>query len=150
MSQAELARNSQAITDRLKPAADWSKIKRLHYFEALPGLAEPDVGQFINFIKNSYPNIKLFKPQRVDGDWRAPDDSVKFDVIIVPMLGFESQTLHRLGHGGGYYDRLLAARPAARKIGVCFEQGKLDRLPAEPHDVPLDMVITEERVYSKG
>jgi len=63
------------------------------------------------------------------------------------MLGFD-KTLNRIGYGGGYYDKFLANQPDAQKIGVCFEQGKVEHIPAEPHDIPLDIIITEEKVYS--
>lgn len=66
-------------------------------------------------------------------------------MIIVPMLGFDG-ALHRLGYGGGYYDRLLARQATARKIGLCYDLGRLEQLPVEPHDQPLDAVITENGV----
>ena len=63
------------------------------------------------------------------------------------MLGFNSKALHRIGYGGGYYDKFLATQPQAQKIGVCFEQGKLAQIPAELHDIPLDVIITENHIY---
>lgn len=67
----------------------------------------------------------------------------EFDLILVPMLGFDDQ-LQRIGYGGGYYDKFLATQPHASKIGVCFELGRLDQpIPAEPHDIPLERVVTE-------
>jgi 5,10-methenyltetrahydrofolate synthetase len=67
----------------------------------------------------------------------------------VPLLGFDTKTLHRIGYGGGYYDRFLATQSQSLKIGICFEQGKLAELPADRHDIPLDTVITETAVYKK-
>jgi 5-formyltetrahydrofolate cyclo-ligase len=55
---------------------------------------------------------------------------------------------HRLGFGGGFYDRFLAGQPKARKIGLAFEIGFItSNFPAEAHDVKLDMIITERKVY---
>ena len=56
---------------------------------------------------------------------------------------------HRLGHGMGYYDRLLArARPGARLIGVTVERRVFPAIPADRFDVPMDLVVTEERLIS--
>jgi 5-formyltetrahydrofolate cyclo-ligase len=71
-----------------------------------------------------------------------------FDVIIVPMLGFDT-SLQRIGWGGGYYDKFLATQPKAKKIGVCYSIGEVERIPAEPHDIPLDMIMTERHTYKK-
>ena len=64
------------------------------------------------------------------------------------MLGFDPKTLHRIGYGGGYYDQFLATQPQAQKIGVCFDHGKTENIPTEPHDIPLDVIVTEENIYT--
>jgi 5-formyltetrahydrofolate cyclo-ligase len=63
------------------------------------------------------------------------------------MLGFDA-SLHRIGYGGGYYDRFLADQPKAKKIGVCYEVSKVGKIPAEPHDVPLDFIVSESHTYT--
>ena len=80
---------------------------------------------------------------------KFPVSPGKIDMVLVPMLGFDRHG-HRLGYGKGYYDRFLSqVRPDCPKIGVCPELGHLKTdLPVEPHDVALDFVITEEKVYS--
>lgn len=65
------------------------------------------------------------------------------DLLLVPCLGFDAARL-RLGYGGGYYDRTLAAfaqRPYT--VGVAFACGRVDALPREPHDIPLDLIVTD-------
>jgi 5-formyltetrahydrofolate cyclo-ligase len=70
-------------------------------------------------------------------------DPASVDLILVPGLAF-TRTGLRLGRGGGFYDKLLAALPASSaKLGVCFELQILPSLPIEPHDIPLDAVLTE-------
>ena len=65
------------------------------------------------------------------------------DVILVPGVAF-TRAGRRLGRGGGYYDRLLAALPAkAVRLGVCFEVQIVEELPSEPHDMRVDAVVTE-------
>ncbi|MBN9308938.1 MAG: 5-formyltetrahydrofolate cyclo-ligase [Devosia sp.] len=74
------------------------------------------------------------------------------DVILMPLLGFDKHGT-RLGYGGGYYDRTLAAlgrRP--RLIGFAFTLQEVDDIPREGHDVPLDAIVTEAgvRVFEKA
>ncbi len=65
------------------------------------------------------------------------------DAILVPGIAF-TRAGRRLGRGGGYYDRLLArCSPRTARIGVCFDCQIVDDLPAEAHDQPVDVVITE-------
>jgi 5-formyltetrahydrofolate cyclo-ligase len=62
--------------------------------------------------------------------------------FLCPGLGFDRQGT-RLGRGKGFYDRALAdAEPEVLKIGIAFAQQVVDRLPSDPHDEPMDFVIT--------
>lgn len=61
--------------------------------------------------------------------------------IVVPGLAFDSDG-GRLGYGGGYYDRWMAAHPHVRRIGIGFACQHVDQVPREPHDVLLHAVIT--------
>lgn len=65
------------------------------------------------------------------------------DVLLLPLVAFDEQG-YRLGYGGGFFDRTLAAldhRPLA--IGVGFELGRVATLQPQAHDVRLDMIVTE-------
>jgi len=64
------------------------------------------------------------------------------ELILVPGLAFTLQGF-RLGYGGGYYDRLLAQPGHAPTLGACFQALLLEELPHEPHDVPVDFLVTE-------
>jgi 5-formyltetrahydrofolate cyclo-ligase len=65
-------------------------------------------------------------------------------LMIVPGLAF-TRDGHRLGRGGGFYDRYLALLPStAVKIGVCFSVQIVPSLPAEPHDQHMNAIITEQ------
>jgi 5-formyltetrahydrofolate cyclo-ligase len=76
----------------------------------------------------------------------------RLDVLFIPMLGFDLRG-YRMGMGGGYYDATLAylkRRSTWRKpklIGVAYERQRMDRLPEDPWDIPLDLVLTEQRIY---
>ncbi len=68
------------------------------------------------------------------------------DVLFVPLVGFTADGL-RLGQGGGHYDRWLAEHPPALAVGLAWDVQLCDALPAEPHDRPLDAVVTTTRIY---
>jgi 5-formyltetrahydrofolate cyclo-ligase len=75
---------------------------------------------------------------------------VEPDVILMPLLGFDKQGT-RLGYGGGYYDRTLGMlKKPPRLIGFAYALQELDRIPREPHDVPLDAVVTEAGISHFG
>jgi 5-formyltetrahydrofolate cyclo-ligase len=68
------------------------------------------------------------------------------DVLVIPLIGFDRDKF-RLGYGGGYYDRTLAAavrRPLA--IGVGSAELQLHTIYPQPHDIPMDLIVTEEFV----
>ena len=70
----------------------------------------------------------------------------KLDLVIVPGIVFDKDG-HRIGYGYGYYDRFLKKlNKNVKKIGLAFELQVADNIPEERHDVPVDFVITEERV----
>jgi 5-formyltetrahydrofolate cyclo-ligase len=72
----------------------------------------------------------------------------EIDVALLPGLAFDLWG-NRLGHGAGYFDRLLrATRPAARKVGVVPSALVVDRLPVEPHDIPVGFLATDEGVVA--
>ena len=67
------------------------------------------------------------------------------DWVLVPGVAFDT-TGHRLGYGGGYYDRLLPQlRSDAARIAGGYEIQLVDRVPAAPHDVPVQALATEVR-----
>lgn len=70
--------------------------------------------------------------------------SIEPDLLFVPLLGFDRQG-GRLGQGGGYYDRTLAAMAGNRPlvIGLAFAGQEVQRMPDDPHDQKLDGILTE-------
>jgi len=81
------------------------------------------------------------------------DHPGQLDLALVPLVAFDSQG-HRIGMGGGFYDRTFAylkapgAAPAPLLVGLAHECQRYPNLPAEPWDVPLDGVATERAFYS--
>ena len=72
----------------------------------------------------------------------------RIDLVVVPGLAFDRRG-HRIGWGGGYYDRFLAQVQAV-KIGLCYDALVLDCIPGAPHDVPVDLVVAETAIYQGG
>jgi len=80
-----------------------------------------------------------------------PVDSreVQPDTVLLPMVGFDDAG-YRLGYGGGFFDRTLAALPAKPVvIGVAHELVHLDTIDPQPWDVPMDWVVTERGIYRR-
>ncbi len=77
-----------------------------------------------------------------------PKDTEAFEpaLLLVPCVGFGPHGV-RLGYGGGFYDRTLAAlQPRPVTVGVGYAHGFVPWLEPEPHDVPLDAILTDEGV----
>ena len=70
-----------------------------------------------------------------------PTDAVP-TLVLTPLVAFDRHG-HRVGRGGGYYDRYLATHTDAERIGIAHECQRATRLPAGPLDVPLAAVVTE-------
>lgn len=67
------------------------------------------------------------------------------EVLFMPLVGFTARG-DRLGQGGGFYDRHLAAHPQTIAIGMAWDVQEVDELPTEPHDVRLTAIVTPTRV----
>ena len=76
----------------------------------------------------------------------ADEPVVVPDVLFVPLVGFTPDGA-RLGQGGGHYDRWLAAHAGALCVGLAWDCQKVDDLPREPHDRPLDAIVTPTTIY---
>lgn len=68
------------------------------------------------------------------------------DVVFCPLVGFSARG-DRLGLGAGHYDRWLVEHPPRLAIGLAWDCQLVDELPTEPHDRPLDAIITPTRLY---
>lgn len=69
------------------------------------------------------------------------------DLIIVPGVSFDKE-LNRLGFGKGYYDKFLSKKDIF-KIGICFENQIVSKLPVDSDDIKMDLIITNKRVLKK-
>ena len=119
-------------------------------FSALPGTPVPDTtsehtpnrksllaAHTTQVPRTNPPQAQPTEPAELTG--RDPDP----DLIVVPAVGFDPQG-SRLGHGKGFYDRLLPGTQAL-KVGICFDFQLFEHIPAEEHDVPMDRIIAGSR-----
>jgi 5,10-methenyltetrahydrofolate synthetase len=82
-------------------------------------------------------------------DIPVPDNTepVSVSALVIPMIGFDTAGF-RLGYGGGYFDRtLIAMSPRPLAIGVAFEILRLGDTHPQPHDIPMDFIVTEGGIY---
>ncbi len=87
----------------------------------------------------------------VRGDWNIPvprpgAGAVMPEIVLAPLLGWDTAG-YRLGYGGGYFDRTLAAlHPRPFAIGVGLQAAQLETIYPQPHDIPLDAIVTQDGV----
>jgi 5-formyltetrahydrofolate cyclo-ligase len=94
-----------------------------------------------------------WRPQMptVPGIWNIPvpvmREVVEPAALIVPLVGFDAQH-YRLGYGGGYYDRTIAA--AARRprcVGLGYADARLETIFPQPHDIAMDLIVTDQACW---
>lgn len=94
-------------------------------------------------------------PEFVPGRYRSREPPAsapvlpasEIDLIVVPGVAFDPRC-RRLGRGRGHYDAtLVLLRPDALRVGLAFDVQLVPEVPQEPHDAPLDAVVTESRLF---
>ncbi|MFW6024136.1 MAG: 5-formyltetrahydrofolate cyclo-ligase [Dichotomicrobium sp.] len=94
------------------------------------------------------------RTRMVRGDWNIlvppPEaEEVTPAITLAPLVGWDGEC-YRLGYGGGYFDRTLAAlSPRPFTIGIGFDSARLATIFPQPHDVPLDLILTEAGVRAE-
>lgn len=87
------------------------------------------------------------------GDWNIPVPAphariVTHDIAIAPLVGWTTEG-YRLGYGGGYFDRTLAAlEPKPFVVGIGFQEARLQTIFPQPCDIPLDLIVTEKGIQT--
>ena len=144
MDAAERAEASRRIFGRAGRLEAFGAARTVGVFCSLPD--EPDTAETLA----RWSAVKRIVVPRVEGDvmrfceYEAQTcDPSEIDLVIVPGTAFTAAGA-RCGRGRGYYDKYLS-RPDvhAVKVGVCFAHQLVGELPAEPHDVAMDYIITD-------
>lgn len=159
LSEMEKASAADEVFARLEKTAAFMMAENILMYHSLP-----DELSTIKFLKKWHDRKRFFLP-RVNGvnldilpyeetrlelgsfhieEPTGEDvaDVEDIELMIVPAVAFDRKG-NRLGRGKGFYDRLLATSRAT-KIGVGYEFQLFDSIPSEPHDVAMDMVITQK------
>lgn len=75
-------------------------------------------------------------------------DIESIDLVLVPGIAFDREG-RRIGYGKGYYDRTFhRCEGQGRLVGLCYDFQLLDRILGEPHDVEMDLILTEKRIIA--
>lgn len=114
------------------------------YVFALPRVISKTKMEMIRWHPDSIMNpsaLGIYEPTA--GEVMAPRD---FDVLLIPLVAFRGDGA-RLGYGGGYYDRYLCRCPAL-KIGIAYAFQRCDELIEQPHDIRMDLIVTESECIS--
>ena len=112
--------------------------------------------------KNTH-ELTFYRVNHLKDDFRSgaygimePDTGLeKFDlddsstVVITPGLIFD-ENCNRIGYGAGYYDRFFSLHPDVIKLGVGYDLQIIENLDVEAYDVPLDYVVTNNRLIKRG
>jgi 5-formyltetrahydrofolate cyclo-ligase len=129
---ADRAARSVSLWNHVRTIPEVGAARRILSYSTIVG--EPDVAPFDAWCLER--GIAVAVPEDVvPADWP--------DVVVVPGLAFTASG-HRLGQGGGWYDRyLVGIRDDCLTIGVCFREQVVADVPVEAHDVVLDVVVSD-------
>jgi 5-formyltetrahydrofolate cyclo-ligase len=128
LSQDEVERASGTACERALQSYDWSTVRTMLAYMPIEGSGEIDPRYLVE--KLTQVRVDYVQPSK---DAVLPTD--RYDVVLVPVVGFNEER-YRIGRGGGWYDRLLAMHPEASAIGLAYPWSKMVFVP-ESHDKPL-------------
>lgn len=169
LSEAEYVAFSAAICARIAALPEIEAARTVHVYWPLVGRREVDTRPLIRRLHDAGKAVVLpvvadvstatLRHVRFEGEgpmrpnrWGIPEPvgteevaPEALDAVVVPAFG-AGRDGHRIGHGRGFYDAFLAGL-AALTVGAVYASCLVDHLPAEPHDVPLDVVVTERETW---
>lgn len=157
----EAAKSSQKLLELLKDNLTLQKARNIVGFSPIHN--EPDLNNLYNHLLKEGKNLLFLRiydqemkahsvknPEKmiISSKYNIPEpnygdpivEADDIDLILVPGIIFDLKG-HRIGFGGGYYDRFLA-KTKAYKLGVCFDFQIIDNIPSEEHDIPLDELVS--------
>jgi 5-formyltetrahydrofolate cyclo-ligase len=167
ISQAEFDSNSVEIVQTLKKQPEFLQAGSIHCYISMNERREVNTHQLIkelladgkqvvapvtNFQENTLSHVRLKSYEHLEANkWGVLEPGVgdlispeQLDLVIVPMVAADEQC-NRIGYGEGFYDRFLS-KVDCPKIGLIFEDNVVKRLPTEEFDIPLDKIVTEQRL----
>lgn len=135
LSDDDVKRASKTASEHAFAQLDWSEINSVLSYMPIENAGEIDPRYLTEKLKG-------LQIEYAGSSKDVPLPINEYDVIIVPVVGFNAEG-YRIGRGGGWYDRLLAAHPEAIAIGLAHAWSAADFVP-EPHDMRLTHIFTDE------
>lgn len=120
----------------------WSQGKRVAVPKCEAQLRQMDFRILTDFSQLECVYSGLFEPRVDQTVYVSPEE---LDLLIVPGLAFDVRG-HRLGFGGGYYDRYLSTF-TGKTLSLAFKEQVITHFPTENHDLPIGKVVTEEQTF---
>ena len=175
LSAAERQDKAGQVYQRVATSRLFNRSRRLAFYFANDGELDPlaFLVRALQMGKQCYlPLLSAHRPDKVSfAPYRAGDELVpnrwgilepshqtrrlvkpySLDLVFVPLVGFDADC-NRMGMGKGFYDRTFAYRQRLgfqrpRLVGLAYENQKVERLPVNDWDVPLDAIVTEAAIY---
>jgi 5-formyltetrahydrofolate cyclo-ligase len=170
MGMHEQALLDARIFTRVREGWDWNEVTRLHVYLPLARRREIGTWALVRWLWAAHPGVKVYVPRltaagmdhiEITHDTRfkpnhyhVPEPMAgpqlelgeKLDMVITPLLAFD-RVGHRVGYGGGHYDRFLASHLESERVGLAYSGCLMDEgLAAEPHDIPMQVIVTENEI----
>ncbi|MBL7875099.1 MAG: 5-formyltetrahydrofolate cyclo-ligase [Cyclobacteriaceae bacterium] len=170
LSESELFQISRQLSDWFFISVDLSFIKIVHVYLPIESKKEPDTWLIVERIRREFPHIRLSVPKVVGEGMEniffeglhqlektrwgiseprqgLPTPSKKIDLVIVPLLAFDTLG-HRVGYGKGFYDRFLKeCRPDCQKVGLSLFEPEQEPIESNEYDIPLNSCLTPSSHY---
>lgn len=173
LDATKITEASQKAAEQIIALSVFLNAKNIGYYSAKDGELDPiyivqearrlKKNLFLPVISNQSKKRMIFYSHTettslIENQWHILEPNVaveksveahQLDIIFIPILGFDDAS-NRLGRGVGFYDRYLAFLKNTGKpilIGLAYEFQKLDRVPTDDWDVPMNMVVTEKNIY---
>ena len=168
LSETEIVSSSNIISDKVISTKEFKKAQSIgtYYpirsevktFEiikyalatkktiGLPRIIDSNRIAFFKIMENSFEDIKLTKGKYGILENLMSDSIVEeMDLLIIPGIAFDLQG-NRIGYGKGYYDRFLSTRKVSYIMGLAFENQIIKKIPTTENDIPVDVLVTENRI----
>ena len=162
LTQAQIESRSAALSQKLYETAQYQQAKSLYAYlsfnqevrtnpiiqrawadgkrVAVPKVVGDEmIFIWIDSFDNLAPQGAFHIMEPIENDPVADDETA---LILMPGLAFDPEG-HRVGYGGGFYDRYLASQPHHPTVALCYDFQMFDHLDVDDFDVPVDVIITD-------
>lgn len=173
LSKSEFWKKNDLIVDQLNHF-NWAEFNYVHLFLPISGKNEVDTFELLSFFKSKFPDLNIVVPRTnfnessmthilfdhehtvlVKNSYQIPEPLYGkivpvnlIDVVFIPLLTFDEKG-HRIGYGGGFYDRFLKiCNKNTLKIGLSLFAPEKEILDINEFDIQLTHCITPEKIYT--